>query len=936
MARPKKQFAQLIEQIDVTPWGPAEQALIAEAVALAQQIGDDALEYQARMRQTASANMAGATDVMLGSFAWCLAKHDADPARFPADLGGGADLLWQFKWMAAALRSSPSFSHEQIVAVLDDMESHYTRAGLGKSGVLTARFEDAWNAGRYDEAERLRVQVEATPRDDHSHCDACVRSQSAGFFADTDRDADAIRLVEEMVDGGFSCAEEPEHALSRVLVPYLRSGRFDDAKAAHLRSYRMSKDDPDKLTIVADNIIFAALTGNEARALAMVERHLPWLAHDQLNEDAHWDALAAIAFALDRVVATGHGDTPVRGAAAPALVRFFGEKESTAQNADEWTAAELAATARATATRIGAAFDARDATDGHAQRLARITALADSRYDVPLNSDAFAAAPAAPAPVDAAGWYDRAIALADFGSELDALAAAERAIGLPDADRRARLVGVRIGAYLAQGRGAEATALLPERITELRAAGRDAQAALEERQGLRMFGPLDDTDREALEQEWAGSGHLPAAVRADIALTLAASRMQAGAAADTLPLTEEATRLLEGTTEHHLAASVALHRALTLLQGDDADGALAELDAVLARADLGAGHRARALATRARIHGGRGDFPSGAADADAAARLLTELGGAQSMATSEILAGALWEDAGDAEAALARYRVGARLVEQTNGDVAGARYRLGRALLACGHADEAAEVLSDVLTREEQSEVPPGSRSMTAGMLGRALAAAEEYGSAVGAFDYAAGLAGEADQPVDRALMLTEQAKILARFGEIDDAVSLLEEAAVLVRPAEAPGPITDVLHALGQAYGQRGDDRALGLFDEVTAIAAEHEAAWMIADVADSRGRALAVLGRVDEAVSATLTAADGFATVGDFPAAGFSELFAARVLQEADRPEDAIPLLRSALERGEAYPPLRQMAALELGDALEKLGRHGEATAVRASLEN
>ena len=54
MARPKKRFQQLIEEIDRTPWGPAEQALVAEAVALAVEIGDERLEYEARMRQTAS------------------------------------------------------------------------------------------------------------------------------------------------------------------------------------------------------------------------------------------------------------------------------------------------------------------------------------------------------------------------------------------------------------------------------------------------------------------------------------------------------------------------------------------------------------------------------------------------------------------------------------------------------------------------------------------------------------------------------------------------------------------------------------------------------------------------------------------------------------------------------------------------------------------
>ena len=94
------------------------------------------------------------------------------------------------------------------------------------SGVLTARFEDAWSAGRWDEAEALRQRLEATPRDSHSHCDACGRSQFAGYFAETGREADAVRLVEEMIEGGFRCGEEPEHALSRSLP----TGRSSDVR----------------------------------------------------------------------------------------------------------------------------------------------------------------------------------------------------------------------------------------------------------------------------------------------------------------------------------------------------------------------------------------------------------------------------------------------------------------------------------------------------------------------------------------------------------------------------------------------------------------------------------------------------------------------------------------------------------------------------------
>ncbi|MFJ4046488.1 hypothetical protein ACIPV2_12140 [Microbacterium sp. NPDC089987] len=923
-------FQQLLDEIDSTPWGPHEQALTAEAVALAQELGDEQLEYQARMRQTASANMGGLTDVMLNSFAWCLAHHDADPQRFPLDIdNGAADLMWQFKWMAATLRASPAFSSEQIAGVLDDMEAHYRRAGIGMSGVLTARFEDAWASGRIDEAERLRGLLETTPRDDYSHCDACGRSQNAGFFAATERDEQAIRLVEEMIEGGFSCGEEPEHALSRVLLPYLRTGRLDDARSAHLRSYRLAKDNPDNLGIVANNLVFAAVTGNEARALSLVERHLPWLAHDPLNVDGHFAMLSAIAFALDRVAAVGHGEATVRGADAAGLESFFGDREG------GWTASALAAAASAAADRIGAEFDERDGSDWHAQRRARMQALAGARWDVPIRSDAFAVETPSAQPQDAEGWYERAVALASYGSERDALAAADRVGELPDAERRARLLGLRIGAHTSLAEWAAAEALLPLRGAALREAGRPEQAELEARRGLALYGRGDVGDHAALEQEWADAAGLPSWSRGDVALTLASLRLRGDDPVGAAELTEHAAVCFAEAGDARLVAASRMLRAMSCVAQGEIEQAQELLESLLADEDLDPGQRARLLEVRARLHGGAGRLEEGAVDADVAAGVLTSLGAVSALADAQMLAGALWDDAGHPDQAVPRYRAGIRLMRERDGDVSGAEFRLGRAMLAAGHAAEAAELLGDVLQREESSGASAASRAMTASVLGRALAAAEEYGQAMGAYGYAAELHAEAEEPAEQALVLTEQAKILARFGEHTDARRLLEQAADLVRPTDAVGAIVEVLHNLGQSYGGVRDERAFELFDEVRALAVEHEADWLIADVTDSRGRALIEFDRIDEAIAALLTAADGFAAIGDAGAAGGSELLAARTLAGADRLDDAVPLYRSVLDRAAGFPQLRQVGALELGDVLEKLGRTGDAAQVRALLD-
>ena len=71
--------------------------------------------------------------------------------------------------------------------------------------------------------------------------------------------------------------------------------------------------------------------------------------------------------------------------------------------------------------------------------------------------------------------------------------------------------------------------------------------------------------------------------------------------------------------------------------------------------------------------------------------------------------------------------------------------------------------------REEEAEVPAGSRAMTASMLARALSAAGEFGQSVGAHGYASELFGQAEEHADQAMSMTEQAKILARFDELGE-----------------------------------------------------------------------------------------------------------------------------------------------------------------------
>ena len=929
MSKSTADITRLFEEIDSTPFGPQERALVDQAVALAVESGDEVIEYHARMRLTASAKQTGDTDTMLSSFAWCLAKHDSDPTRFPADIdNGSADLLWQYKWMAGTLGATPIFGRDEIDAVLDDMRVHYERAGLGMSGVYTAQFEDAWSNGRIEEADRLRVKIAETPRDEHSHCDACGRSQLSGFLAELGREDEAITLVEEMIEGGFSCGDEPEFALSRTLIPYLRAGRLDEAKSAHLRSYRLSRDNADKIGIIANHLIFCAVSGNEARGLALLERHISWLAHDGLNVGAHFDTLLACGVLLDAIDAVGHGDTVVRGADSPDLVSFFGGHDG------PWSVHDLAAASWAAAGVIGAAFDKRNGNDYHASRITTAHALADEHYDVPIDTDSFVPAVVAVAePTDAHGWYLRAGELAATSESEAAIAAARRALELGAAGAVAdELHSLILGSYVALEKWDEATAELPARAASLRANGRDAQAAFEDRVGLAAFGRRGAESLAALEAELGRD--LPVDVLADAQLCVAAIRMGDGDF-EVEPLLLASIAGFDTPATQRGLRSALLFSAHLYVRTDRSEQALESIDRLMAL-ESGRGDLAQAQLFRARVLGGLSRFDEGAVAADEAARLFTVIDARAEAADATSLAAALLGDAGRPDEAASRYRFAAQQLDLLGVPSTGLRFSYGRALVHAGKGEEATEVLQTVLEQETADEAPAAARAETLFWLGHALQASEQFGNAVGTWFSAAELYAEGDDTQGAANAGLAAARLLGRFQEHEDALEALTEAAEQARKTpENLQLLTDVLHAYGSSQAMNQNAAGLETLDEVLAIARENEADWLVADVTDSRARALQALGRTDEAIPTALAAADLYAAAGDPASGGGSELFIARLLVDQDRTDEAVALYRSAVSRAEGVPNLVSLASIELGDLLEKLGRPDEAAAARAAAE-
>ncbi|MCE0539304.1 hypothetical protein LWF15_27775 [Kineosporia rhizophila] len=382
MQSAEARIEQLFGEIDAMPFGPGERALIDEAVALADENGLDQLAYAARLRLLPSASMLGDTDAQLSAFAWCVGRNAADPQRFPLQVGG-FDLLWYHKHVVSSLMGSPLFSLADVEAAIEAMQEQYVKEGVGVSGVLQARFQAAVGQGRLEEAGRWLGELKRTPRDNYSHCETCVRAEEAQYHYAIGKDADGLALADEIFQQGMTCGDEPENTIAQALLPLLRAGRVEGvygARQLHLRGYRMARGNADHLPMIAQHLRFCAVTGNAARGLDILERHLGWLVHDGLNAEAHFEALSSAAVLLGAAERAGAGGQTVSAASDPKLQKVFGE------HTGPWTVSELRKAAHAAATDLAAQFDRRNGNQWYASRLAEDEALAEVSYELPIGA----------------------------------------------------------------------------------------------------------------------------------------------------------------------------------------------------------------------------------------------------------------------------------------------------------------------------------------------------------------------------------------------------------------------------------------------------------------------------------------------------------------------------------------------------------------------
>ncbi|MDL2079328.1 tetratricopeptide repeat protein [Streptomyces sp. GXMU-J15] len=324
------------------PEGPARNARAEQLLAEAEKLGIPLAVIEALGHQLSVYNYSSEKDKMFVPFARLLRMWDERPEDF--DARETHSLHWVFKWMTSGMLDQPHIPLASIEKWLGEMEHRYRLAGHSERAVRSSEFSVAAHIGDLERAERAYAAWLAADRDSMADCHACELRRQGWWQAERGRDEAALELWEPVLEGEFACAHEPHTVLASSLLPLLRLGRVDEARAHHLRGFRLVRPMESMRGAYADHVEFCALTGNEARGLELLAER-PAYFTDSGHPRSRLDFLSVVTLLMERLTLLGFGEQRVPGPAGRT-----------------WTARELAAHARAEVLELAARFDARNGT----------------------------------------------------------------------------------------------------------------------------------------------------------------------------------------------------------------------------------------------------------------------------------------------------------------------------------------------------------------------------------------------------------------------------------------------------------------------------------------------------------------------------------------------------------------------------------------------
>ena len=541
----------------------------------------------------------------------------------------------------------------------------------------------------------------------------------------------------------------------------------------------------------------------------------------------------------------------------------------------------------------------------------------------------------------ARGWVDLAYEAAYGERYTAAVEAAVRGLEAPgaqDAENQLMLLRILSGVNEMRGSSDLAAPYLARRISLLRELGRSHQADVEEQLGGILLREPDRVEGEILHRvaedlRTQAPGSL---ILADVLSSLAVRVLHDEGPEACLPLVREACEVLSDQDRPQALAGSRMFLAHALLLSGEVEEALTVAQQVMAAPANRAVRGAMAM-LRATIHHHQERHEAAMEDAMVSVELYAACGVRKGAASAAALLAGMTAVLEDGEVSVLAWKVAVQQAELGEFDESRMlSLALGQQLLELQRHEEAEKVLDGLSVRLAGTEEDLSTRGRALMGLGHAVTQQRRPVEAMAHWEEAAELFVSSDELEEAVRAHLAAGALAASLERTGAARTHYQQGLRLAEQSDDQDPLVlmQVLHSLGHLLTRTEDAAGLPHLEKALGIAEEHGTPWQVADVTDTLARGHLALGRGTEAVSAALSAADLFAEAEDDPAAGEAEVFAAKVLLEMDRPEEAEAIFRMATDHRESHADLSAETLEGRIDALMQLGRTDEAAELRREL--
>ena len=328
------------------PEGPARNARAEQLLAEAEKLNIPLAVIEALGHQLKVYNYSSEKAKMFVPFARLLRMWDERPEDF--DEYETHSLHWVFKWMSAGMLDQPHIPlavHREVAR----RDGAPLPAGRALRTGRAQRRAQRGRARRGRGAGRAGVRRVAGRRPGRHGRLPRLRAARAGLVAGGAR---AGRRGAGAVGAGPGgrVTPAPTSRTRSSRPPWRRCcgwAALDEARANHLRGFRLVRAMESMRGAYADHVEFCALTGNEARGLELLAERPAYFTDDG-HPRSRLDFMTVVALLMDRLTELGLGDRPVPGPAGPDVDRRANSPSTRAGRPSRWRPASTSATARRT------------------------------------------------------------------------------------------------------------------------------------------------------------------------------------------------------------------------------------------------------------------------------------------------------------------------------------------------------------------------------------------------------------------------------------------------------------------------------------------------------------------------------------------------------------------------------------------------------------